>query len=174
MTHSIDQKIAQFTEGKCRNFRELYENFAGPVRGLLYRIFPQGPLDDAVQDVFVKVWKGLPRFEGRSSLKVWIFQIAHRVAIDALRQGKNKKMESVSEEIAVASEEGRMIYQDWVRYLLGEFSLEHRSVLVLFFMEELSLEEIAAIQEVPVGTVKSRLHYAKQKMQESLRREGVQ
>ncbi len=173
MIHSIDQKITQFTDGECCGFRELYEKFSGPVRGLLYRIFPQCSLDDAVQEVFVKIWKGLPRFEGRSSLKVWIFQIAHRVAIDALRQGKNKKVESILEEIEVPSEEHRMIHQNWVRHLLGEFSLEHRSVLVLFFMEELSLEEIATIQEVPVGTVKSRLHYAKQKMRESLEREGV-
>lgn len=169
---SVDKKIAQLTEGELQSFFELYRSYAGPVRGVLYRLAPVQCLDDLVQETFVKIWKGLPKFEGRSSLKVWIFRIAHRVAIDALRRTKPVEFHHEIEKFSENGDENKILQKNLVQWAMMNFSIEHRSVLVLFFMEGFSLQEISSIEGIPVGTVKSRLHFAKKKMLESLQQEG--
>lgn len=172
---SIDQKIKAITQGEVGNFHELYLKYSNLVRRVLFKLHPRSQLDDLVQETFIKIWKGIARFESKSSLKVWIYQIAHHVAIDALRQRKSSPEQTAEiPEGLVGSSESFLTHQNLVHKLLGRFSFEHRAVIVLFFMEELSLQEIAETLKIPLGTVKSRLHYAKHKIQDMLRQEKIE
>ena len=170
---AIDQKIQTITQGKLQNFRALYQSYAGLVRGALFRLTPRNQIDDLVQETFLKIWRGLERFEGRSTLKVWIYQIVHHVAIDGLRKKQDFVVGSENLNSISESSETRSVDQDLIRHLLQKLSLEFRSVIILFFLEELSLNEISEVLAIPVGTVKSRLHTAKLKMEEELKNLGV-
>ncbi len=172
---TIDLQISELSSGELRNFHELYLNYRKLIRGVLYKLVPLCEIEDLVQDVFIKIWKGLPRFEGKSSFKLWIYQITYHSAVDFLRKKKISftEIDKIDLPNQSASTETHREHQQIVRKMLLDFDLNHRSVIVLFFMEELSLIEIAQILDIPVGTVKSRLHYAKQKMFEKLKQEGI-
>jgi len=174
-SQTIDLQISELSSGQLRNFHELYLNYRKMIRGVLFKLVPISEIEDLVQDVFIKIWKGLPRFQGKSNLKLWIYQITYHSAVDFLRRRKIlfsdiDKMNLPAPESTTEINQER---QELVKNMLLTFDLNHRSVIVLFFMEELSLIEIAQVLDIPVGTVKSRLHYAKQKMFEKLNQEGV-
>src|SRR5262249_26319576 len=155
--------IQNISGGDLKSFQELYRSYAGVVRGVLFKMVPSNQIDDLVQEAFVKIWKGLPGFKGESGLKVWIYRIAYRVAVDFLRKGNLQSSQELGEDLPADSAESPVLERNLVRGLLQTFDPDHRTVLVLYFMEECSLQEIAQIVDVPLGTVKSRLFYAKQK-----------
>jgi RNA polymerase sigma-70 factor (ECF subfamily) len=121
---------------------------------------------DLLQDVFMEVWRGADRFEGRAKVQTWIFGIARRKAIDAhRRRGRLAPEEEAPEEaddspdalacLAAGQEASH------VRHCLGELREAHRSVVALAFYEDMTQAEIAEVEGVPEGIVKSRLHHAK-------------
>jgi RNA polymerase sigma-70 factor (ECF subfamily) len=125
-------------------------------------------LDDLTQEVFVKVWKALPRFSFRSSMKTWIYRIAVNTAIDHGRKKKLVPNDIVPVGVSEESEE-----QIILRESLADMELDERSLIVLFYYEGLTLKEISVVLEIPVGTVKSRLHHAREKLEEVLVKRGV-
>jgi RNA polymerase sigma-70 factor (ECF subfamily) len=156
-------------------FPAVYRDHVRAVRNALYRLAGPADLDDLAQEVFVRVHRGLPRFDGRSSLKTWIYAIVTRVAIDHHRKRRRTLADPAdTEALPSASDEAAAhVRRDLVRRGLAALTFDHRLVLVLHVLEGLSLEEIAVAADVPVGTVKSRLHYARQSMSEFLERKGV-
>jgi len=171
MSKSADETVRIATKGEFQDFRALYEKYRGLVRGVLFRLSPYPLLDDLTQEAFMRIWRGLPNFSGTGSLKVWIYRIAHRTAVDGLRRRKSASELHDTAPSAVDPELSAL-ERNSVQELLADFDLDHRSVLILFYMEELSLQEIAETLEIPVGTVKSRLHYGKRRLKEKLEAEG--
>ncbi|MEZ4750298.1 MAG: sigma-70 family RNA polymerase sigma factor [Bdellovibrionota bacterium] len=149
-------------------FRRLYDNYAGLVRSLLFKLCGAEDLDDAVQEVFVKVWKGLERFQGESNHKTWIYRITFNHAMDRLRKRRPAPLPFI-ESMAGSTEPTDT---EWLQKGLSTLSSDHRSVLVLHCMEGLSLEDVAKVTEVPVGTVKSRLHFARKQLHTFLQKQG--
>ncbi|MCP5468358.1 MAG: sigma-70 family RNA polymerase sigma factor [Deltaproteobacteria bacterium] len=162
------------------DFSDLYDQYHRQVRSVLYRMGAKEELDDLVQEVFLKVWQALPTFKGKSRFSTWIYRIAMNTAIDRFRKLKTRggPAEQLDEEKTSGNEhydaqventENQQLISD----ALGELNEEQRSVLVLHLMEGKKLKEVAKILELPLGTVKSRLHYAKQSMQGYLSDRGV-
>ena len=150
-------------------FRHLYDNYAGLVRSLLFKLCGADELDDAVQEVFVKIWKVLQSFQGASNHKTWIYRITFNHAMDLLRKRRPAPLpfkESMAGSIETTDTE-------WLCKGLLSLSPDHRSVLVLHCMEGLSLDEVANVTAVPVGTVKSRLHFARKQLHTFLQAQGV-
>jgi len=124
---------------------------------------------DVAQDVFVAVFKGLPKFRGESSLKTWIYQITLRtagrhsvkkrkqpdtgLALDELRGGEQADSAAALAELVAA---------------LDSLPLEARTVLALVAIEGLSHEAAAEVLGVPVGTVWSRLHAVRRRLESAL------
>ncbi|RYZ64590.1 MAG: sigma-70 family RNA polymerase sigma factor [Proteobacteria bacterium] len=142
-------------------------------------------LEDLVQDSFVKIWKGLGNFRSDADVKSWIYRITVNVALDSLRSQK-RQLDSVSSsdrEVLDAALEGAIderagpeaeaVTRDLVSQGLESLSVDHRTVLILAFIHERPLSEIAEILKVPEGTVKSRLHSAKETFQNFLERKGA-
>lgn len=136
---------------------------------------------DLAQDTFLKAWKALSKFEGQSAFSTWIYRIAHNTTLDWLRarkiEGSSEFNEAVESHIAAGStttphgegrpderlaqgELGRRIHD-----ALGELSPEHRTIILLREIEGQSYEEIAAMVGCSLGTVMSRLFYARKKLQ---------
>jgi RNA polymerase sigma-70 factor, ECF subfamily len=162
------------SEGELLSFPDVYEAFKRPVRGTLFKLCGPVDLDDVVQECFTRIWKGLPKFRGGSSLKTWIYSIVVRTGIDHLRS-RRKHLTALdpSELPAASNPEREQMYRDLIFRGLSALTLEHRTVLILHAYEGLSLDEVATVTSTQPGTVKSRLHYARKAFLEFLEQNGV-
>ena len=131
-----------------------------------------GEAEDLAQETFIRAFRGLKRFRGESSFKNWLYRIATNVAIDALR--RQRETTDVDEiqlaspdtgpEARVEEQERSRIVQEAVLALPPA----SRAVLVLREYEGLSYREIADTLDIPIGTVMSRLNYARNRLRKSL------
>ena len=147
------------------SFEETYEQYFDFVWRSLRRLgIPPASLDDATQDVFLVVHRRLREFEGRSSLKTWLFGIAWNVAQKSIRSSKRPAPpSSVDEATDVDTPQDHVAKREAVRLLhavLDRLQFEQRAVFVMAEFEELTAPEIAELTGVPVNTVYSRLRAA--------------
>ena len=129
---------------------------------------------DVLQDVWVKVVRGIRRLKDPGSLKPWLYAITHGVAVDRIRRDyKRDKAEQAQLEGLLDIEEPSFDEEDAtaIRDALSRLGVKHREVLVLHFLQDLSIMEIANVVGCSEGTVKSRIHYAKRQLKQIL--EGV-
>ena len=115
--------------------------------------------EDAAQETFVRVWKGLGKFRGESSISTWIFTIARRTCLDAIKARKRTVgLDQVIEKPRL-ERDGTDI-----QALLQELPERAREAVVLFYLEDRSYEEVARTMDVPMGTVKTLLFRARKQM----------
>lgn len=156
--------------------QELYQEFGQCLYAFALRLTSDpAAAEDVVQDVLVAVWQTAGKYRGDGKLKSWLLGIVHHTALKSLRRRSiniSEEMESslpdhepLPEEQVQASQQSQLI-----RRGLQELSPEHRSVLELVFYQGLSLQETAEVCGCPVGTVKSRLNYARQHLRRTLNR----
>lgn len=157
-----------------RRFNQLYKEHHRMVRNVLYNMVDEKILDDLVQEAFLRIWKGLPRFALKSSVRTWIYRITVNTAIDYLRTIQLRPRETLFEEDQIIPDEKLELplNQQLVQSALQTLDEHHRAVIVLHFFEELEINQVAKILEIPPGTVKSRIHTAKQKLKILLQTEG--
>ena len=179
------QLLARCREGHPEAFARLVALHEGMVFNLAARLLgDREEARDVAQDVFLQVYRTLARFEGRSSLRTWIYRIVVNQCQNRRRfwrRRRRDKEESLVEGIE-ASEAGRQ-GSGWaspfdetlrrerasrVQAALLELSFDHRTVLVLRELEGLCCEEIATLLGVADGTVKSRLSRAREALRRRL------
>jgi RNA polymerase sigma factor (sigma-70 family) len=136
---------------------------------------------DTVQDVWLRVLRGLPRLRDPARLRAWLFGIARRAVIDRVRQRYAAPEPVPVEDVdLVAPDAGDGLVEDRAEELalmheaLAGMPFTEREVLVLFYLHELSLGQLAEVLAVPVGTVKSRLFRARRMLRRALIEQGVQ
>jgi RNA polymerase sigma-70 factor, ECF subfamily len=136
---------------------------------------------DLAQDTFFKAWKAIPKFEGNAAFSTWIYRIAHNTALDWLRarkiQSSSEFNEAVESHIAAGATttphgegrpDDRLVQNELgqrIQAALAELTPEHRTVILLREVDGRSYEEIAEIADCSLGTVMSRLFYARKKLQ---------
>jgi RNA polymerase sigma-70 factor, ECF subfamily len=178
--------VRQAQAGNAKAFDQLVTRYRGKVYGMCYQL-TQNEQDawDLSQDSFIKAWRALPSFKGDSSFYTWIYRISHNTAYDWLRkkriQGESEFDDEIHRNIAAGAEavphgESRpdeaMKNQELgarIKEAIALLSPDHRTVILLREVEGLSYEEIATVIESSVGTVMSRLFYARKKLQEQLK-----
>jgi len=129
-----------------------------------------------LQQTWVKVLQGLGRLREPRKLPMWLYSIARKTAMSHLRSRYSEqalfRRDAEIPDSADHSADPSFDNVEQIHYGLSRISLAHREVLTLFFLQDLSLEEIASVLEIPVGTVKSRLHHAKRALKAILEQEG--
>jgi RNA polymerase sigma factor (sigma-70 family) len=174
-----DLLVKRCVAGDRQSFRLLYRRHQHQVRQILYQLCDPTTLDDLVQEVFLRAWKGLPKFRQSSQFSTWLYRITWNVASDrrqTLAQDRSR-LQTIAQNIATQHDDPDLMhlhYQDLVRKGLRSLSEDHRSVLVLHDLEELPQKVVAEILEIPVGTVKSRLFHARSGMRKFLEESGIQ
>lgn len=127
---------------------------------------------DIVQETWLGVIRGLKALVDPSSFPAWIYGIAHRKCIDAIRvkQRWRKLTDQVQREVGVAVDSATSVTGETLDLAtaIGRLNDEQRSVVALFYGEDLSVVEIAEILSVPAGTVKSRLFHARETLKKLL------
>ncbi len=169
--------IQHCLRGQKSAFQALYRRYQRPVRGTLFQLCGEAELDDLVQEVFLRAWKGLPKFRQSAQFSTWLYRITWNVATDRRRiQGKARSQPLLSPLAPSADQSDltQLHYEDLVQQGLQALSLDHRAVLVLHDLEDLPQQEVASILNIPKGTVKSRLHHARSALRTFLQQKGVQ
>jgi RNA polymerase sigma-70 factor (ECF subfamily) len=126
---------------------------------------------DVLQDVWIKTFRSIRKLKDPGSLRSWLYTITHGIAVDRIRRNSSRELaEKVQLEDFEEAEEPSFAEADAaaLHQALSEIGFRHREVLVLHFLEDLSIAEIAKVVGCPEGTVKSRIHYAKQAVKEIL------
>ncbi|HLC27289.1 MAG TPA: sigma-70 family RNA polymerase sigma factor [bacterium] len=176
--------VQRCVEGDVSAFETLALKYQQQVFNLAYRLTGRGDIvEDIAQEVFLKCYRALGQFEGRSSFATWLYRITVNTAINFAK---------VTRRHSVLEMNGPQIDDDRVEFpmeqnreperslelrqirreisaQISSLSPEHRSVLILRDVQGLSYEEIAAVLDCPVGTVRSRLSRARDVLQGRLK-----
>lgn len=179
-----DDQIPEWIEaarrGDEQSFLNIYRSYSGKVRGLLRQMLGSENLDDHVQEVFLRVWRGIGSLRETAAFSGWIYKTAWNVALDFRKTTANRRHQSdeyfehLSMTHRAISPEGSMSAKILVDKALGELDFEHRGVVVLVDLEDFSLEKTSEIMNIPVGTVKSRLFHARNRLRKYLEAKGVE
>lgn len=168
--------VARAQERDESAFRELVMRYERRMLYYLHRLLGNHTdLADVMQEIWMRVFLRITTLRTPEAFRVWLYKIAHDVAVNQIR--KNRRHEIALWDDVSAAEESQT--SDWNEYELLEnaelvhnalerLSLPHREVLALRFLESLDVSEIAEVVGCNVGTVKSRLHYAKSAMRKLL------
>ncbi len=169
MTDGSDDRalIDRIAGGDKRAMRAFYERHSGSLQKFVaLRLADPFEAADIVQEAMLEVWRGAGRFEGRSSVKSWLYNIARNKAVDRIRQKSRTPLGEPDAEVPDEAPDPLAVTEALeeaarLKACMAELRAEHRAVLHLAFFQDLAYAEIAEIENCPVGTVKTRIHHAK-------------
>jgi RNA polymerase sigma-70 factor, ECF subfamily len=184
----FDSAAEEALLARCRRqdleaFSRIVDAYQSRIFGFVRRMVrSEEEAQDIAQEVFIKAFQAMGRFDGRSSLRTWLFRIAHNLCIDRSRKLERNPAPSsltfsddTDDVIEVSdrrwSPEDIILNDELaevVETALGGMSEKLKTVLLLHDREEMAYEEIAAAVNVPVGTVKSRLFLARAHLQKAV------
>ena len=127
--------------------------------------------EDLTQQTFIRAWKSIDKFRGESSMRVWLHAIAYReYAAWRTKHRLLSPLESIRD--LRAEKEPDVEARNDIEAALRQISPVHREAFLLHEVQGLSMEEISAVTNTPVGTIKSRLHHARRRLQQIMGGEG--
>jgi len=135
--------------------------------------------EDLISEVFLDIWRQAGKFEGRSQVSTWMLSIARFKALSVLRKRPEEELdEETAERIEDHADdpETTLAKKDkgaLLRQCLTALSAEHREIIDLVYYHEKSVEEVAGIVGIPEATVKTRMFYARKKLSELLKEQGI-
>jgi len=150
----------------------LVERYCGPLLYYVRRLIGDShAAEDVLQDVWMTVVRELPRLRDRRSFAAWVYRIARNKVFRQLKRKGHLPIPTEDMEVeADAKEEGHFSPEEaaLVHQCLESLPFQHREVLMLRFFEQMSYEQIAEVVGCRVGTVRSRLHYAKRALRKEI------
>lgn len=177
--------VKRVQAGDVAAFDQLIRKYRERLFGVVYNLTSnREDTADLVQDSFIKAFQSINRFQGQASFFTWLYKIAVNTTLSHLRKNRMRtffSLEKIQEEdpsskiladLTDKTGADRDAYlkelQEKLNEALQKLSIKHRTVITLFEIDGLSHAEIAEIMECSEGTVRSRLHYAKQFLQGEL------
>lgn len=166
-----NELLVGVANGNPRALEVLYRKYHRRLARFVARITPRYEnIEEIINDTFMAIWKSATNFRKASHVSTWIFAIAYRTALKSLRRQKNhcdvRDLDDDPPQTidpVLATE-----VQDWLTHGLNRLPIEQRSILELAYHMGYSIEEIAAITDSPVGTVKARMFHARERLREYL------
>lgn len=176
-----DDELAE----RCRRqdheaFTEIVERYKNRVHWLVRRMVGGENDEDITQEVFLRVYQAIEGFQGRSSFRTWLYRIARNLCLTELKKrgsrGEHLSIEDEGEEkvhcLLPASAGGleeeieRRDLSRNIQSLIAKLPENYRTVLTLFYVQQVRYEEIAEIMEIPMGTVKTYIHRARLRLRD--------
>lgn len=160
--------VAKSLQGNEKAFRTILERYHATAYSVVRGIMgDRHEVEDVVQQVYVKIYRGLPRFRGDSKLSTWIYQIARNEALNAV--SRKQPVFTPVEDLNVAAPEtaspdrlyGEREAKDRLEDAMAGLDNNFKMALELRYMGEHSYEEIAEIMAIPIGTVKTYIYRGK-------------
>lgn len=182
----LDWAVVQKVQaGNVGAFDQLVQKYRQQIFSVIYNMTSnREDASDLTQETFIKAFQAIGRFRGKASFFTWIYRIAVNTAVTFIKKRNRRRYisyENIDEEASSSeiverltasnrSEKGALLseLQEKLNDALQKLSLKHRTVVILHEIEGLEHAEIAEITGTSTGTVRSRLHYAKQQLQSYL------
>lgn len=179
--------IQALKRGEEWAFRKLYREYAPKIGAFARTYFGTDDIDDVIQEVMMRVYKGIKKFKGNSSLSTWIYKITMNVCNTLYEKNKKKNekvfsvqndeeendIEIVDTEKNVQKQVQQELLYERIMEIIEQLPEKERLLIKLRDIDGLPYSEIAEILEIPEGTVKSRLHSAREKLKKLLKEEGL-
>src|SRR5258708_11623451 len=172
--HDDGRLIACICAGDKRAFEQLYRAYYPRLTRFLNNILRRAPLvEEVLNDTMMVVWTSPDRYNGKSKVSTWIFAIAYRKALKALRRYDEPVEDKLAEtrpspELGPEQQLGSREVQKVLLTAIGELSTDHRAVVDLTYFHEIAYREIAEIMDCPVDTVKTRMFHARRHLKNRL------
>jgi len=177
-SHYSDEELLEMIRESDSNYGYslLTKKYSEPLYWFIRKIvLNHEDANDVLQDSYLKAFQKIDQFEGRSSLKTWLYQIAYRTSLDALKKKRNRfflPLSSMSDVLLnqlkadsyFDADEAELKFQQ----ALAKLPHRQREVFLLVYYEEMPLKEIATILKITEGAVKANSHLAKQKLKKFL------
>jgi RNA polymerase sigma-70 factor (ECF subfamily) len=165
--------------GEREAFAELVGVWHAPVWTFVRRMLDEQRADDVAQEIWVAVLRGLPRLDSPGRFTPWLFTIARRAVLNRLRH-EYAVAEAPAGEAPAGEADGaqpgdladEVVDRAELTAALSGLPILEREILILFYLEDLSIEDCAQICGIPTGTVKSRLHRARRLLRRHLIERG--
>lgn len=171
--------IRKLQAGEMEALGTLFERYSTAVyRTALAITRDERAAEDILQECFLRMYTYAASIDPKRPLRPWLYRVTVNLAYDHVNAARRRvhPLDDVLEWLNTLTsafpapdrrvEETELLYL--VRDVIAELPAAHRAAIVLFYLENLSIEEIATIMELPAGTVKSRLHYARERLREML------
>jgi RNA polymerase sigma-70 factor (ECF subfamily) len=177
---SDEELVALFAGGDQEALQVIAVRYRNKVLQFVLWLSGPGNAEDLTQDVFVELFRSAKSFKGDSSFRTWLYGIARNVCRRHQRAQKFKRIlfsagttiDRIQDEVASPYEQARQVETSmYLDKAIGSLSPGQRVTLLLRVWEGLSYEAIATVLQVPVGTVRSRLHHARAKLAKKLARD---
>ncbi len=172
--HDLLEK-AKSGDGKA--FEWIVKRYMGVVYAAVRSVFgSRDDIDDAVQEAFIRIYRGLPSFSGRSSLSTWIWSVARNHAVNVRTKERDgiipleKTAGIASDRLGPEAELARRTASEDIEWLLSGLEGAQREVIELRYLAGRKYHEIALILDIPEGTVKTQIHRAKIRMKKMMDR----
>ena len=179
-TTSDEVLIGRIAHGDRLAMQVLYARHHVRVyRFVLRLVRNEATAEDLISDVFLDVWRQAAKFEGRSAVSTWMLSIARFKALSVLRRRPEEELdEETADTIADQADDPEVVLAKKdkgavLRQCLTKLSAEHREIVDLVYYHEKSVEEVAGIVGIPEVTVKTRMFYARKKLSELLKEQGI-
>jgi len=171
----LQTTVRRCQAGDAAAFEELFRRFQPRLRYYVRRLDRDGDhTDDVLQEIWAKVIRGIDSLRDRRAFVAWLYTIA-RNEVYGQAKAKDPFVELTEDHLESLTEDPEPVFREEdaarIHQALEALSPAHREILTLYFLEELSHQEIAGILGLHAGTIKSRLHYAKQALRQELERD---
>jgi len=180
----VNKRIKEVLKGDQNAFTEIVELYQDKLYRVCYRMLGnKHEAEDIAQEAFVRAFINIHTFDTNRKFSTWLYRIGTNLCIDRIRKKKPDYYldaevagtESLNMYSQVASSEElpedvvlKMEMQERVQYEITRLSDKYRAVIVLKYMEDLPLQEISEILEMPLGTVKTRIHRGREALRKQL------
>lgn len=168
--------LARIAARDMSGMRDIYVAHADIVRRYVRsRVRDDFEAADIVHDTMLAVWRNAASFQKRASVRTWILSIARNKTLDHIRKQSRVTLSEPDEDIPDGDPDAETVIgaaQDAarVRACISELSEAHRAAVHLAFFEDMTCAEIAEVEQVPAGTIKTRIHHAKKLLMRCLQR----
>jgi RNA polymerase sigma-70 factor (ECF subfamily) len=119
-----------------------------------------GRAEEVTQDVFLKLWRALPAYDGRAAVRTWLYTIARNTCLSAVRAESYRRTDELDERSEPAAP-SQVLADLALDECLAKLPPAQREVVTLFYLQDKSVSDVAAMLQLPEGTVKSHLHRAR-------------
>ena len=176
---SDETLIRAIAAGDRRAMQALYARYSVRIYRFVLRLTNDRSLaEDIASEVFIDVWRGAEGFKVKSQVSTWMLAIARHKALSALRRRSDERLDENATAIADPADDAETTVDKrdrsaLVQHCLSQLSALHREVLDLVYYHEKSVDEVAEIVGAPANTVRTRMFYARKRMQTLLETAGV-
>ncbi|MDD4531253.1 MAG: RNA polymerase sigma factor [Candidatus Pacebacteria bacterium] len=174
---SDEQIVSLILKGEKESYREIIRRYEDKLSRYLHKfISDTDDVEDILQVVFIKAYKNLYGFDISKKFSSWIYRIAHNEAVNHLKRRRNKgrvalddvEYKLIDEKSDIGTEADRKFLKKDMEGVIGKLDLKYREPIVLFYLEEMSYEEISDVLRIPKNTVGTLILRGKKMIKDNL------